>query len=96
MSRRLCQFLVREERYHPVHPSPNKKNEKVDKYLSLLFEPLKLLSFDFNADQDPAFHSNADPYSAYQNNTDPSGSGPDPHWLNTFMRKGKDPDSDLD
>jgi hypothetical protein len=25
------------------------------------FEPLKLLSFDFNADPDPAFHSNANP-----------------------------------
>ncbi len=27
----------------------------------LYFEPLKLISFDFNADPDPAFHSNADP-----------------------------------
>ncbi len=27
----------------------------------LYFEPLKLLSFDFNADPDPDFHSNADP-----------------------------------
>ncbi len=47
----------------------------------LLFEPLKLLSFDFietpdpafycNVDPDPAFYSNADPDPASQNNGDP-------------------------
>jgi hypothetical protein len=43
----------------------------------LLFEPLKLLHFDFNADPDPSFHSNADtnPDPASQNNWDPYGAG---------------------
>jgi hypothetical protein len=37
-------------------------------------EPLKLLSFDFNADPDPdpAFHSNTDPDAASKNNVDPT------------------------
>jgi hypothetical protein len=42
-----------------------------------LFQPLKLLNFDFNAASDPAFHSNtdADPDSASKNNADLCGSG---------------------
>jgi hypothetical protein len=36
----------------------------------LQYEPLKLMKFDFNADQDPASHSNADPDPA-SHNADP-------------------------
>ena len=40
-------------------------------------ERLKLLTFDLNADPDPAFHSNvdSDPDPACENNADPGGSG---------------------
>jgi hypothetical protein len=49
----------------------------------LVFEPLKLLQFDFNADPDPAFHSNTDPETAVHTNTDPdpafqTNADPDP------------------
>jgi hypothetical protein len=37
----------------------------------LLFQPLKLLNFDFNVDPDPAFHSNSDSDAASKNNADP-------------------------
>jgi hypothetical protein len=36
-----------------------------------VFEPLKFLNFDFNADPDLAFHSNVDPEPASKNNADP-------------------------
>jgi hypothetical protein len=44
--------------------------------IRLHFEPLDLLSFDFNADPDPDFHSSADSDPASKNNTDLCGSGP--------------------
>ncbi len=39
--------------------------------LLALFEPLKLLNFDFNANQDPTFHSNAHPDPASKITADP-------------------------
>jgi hypothetical protein len=37
----------------------------------LNFGPIKLLTFDFDAEPDPAFQSNADPDPACQSNADP-------------------------
>jgi hypothetical protein len=37
-------------------------------------EPRRLMSYDFHALLDPAFHCNADPDAASKNNADPSGS----------------------
>jgi hypothetical protein len=37
----------------------------------LYFEPLKFLTFDLNADPDPAVQSNADPDPPSKNNADP-------------------------
>jgi hypothetical protein len=47
----------------------------------LFFEPLKLQSFDFNADTDPhpAFHSNMDPDPASEKNADLDDTGKDRH-----------------
>ncbi len=51
-----------------------------------IFEPQKLLNFDFNADPnpDPAFHSNADQDSASKNNADPD---PKPSYLRNLSTK---------
>jgi len=40
----------------------------------LHLEPRRLMSYDFHALLDPAFHCNADPDAASKNNADPSGS----------------------
>ncbi len=47
----------------------------------LFFAPLKLLSFDFNAETDPhpAFHPNMDPDLASENNADLDDTGRDRH-----------------
>jgi hypothetical protein len=75
-----------DSRFHCERPRPSR----------LAFEPLKLLHFHSNTDQDPAFHSYVDPDPAFHSNADSDQDPVFPSYADSDPAFHSNADSDQD